>query len=74
MWQTPVDGLSLQGGATADASATTCCPTPTWCCCPAPPASCRWQANASLTYEWDFADRMLARVYWRALYRRATPA
>ena len=67
MWQTPLDGLSLQGGATfleatfgddllPDADLRLL-PGAT------PGFMPKWQANASMTYEWNFAGNLLGRVY-----------
>ncbi len=67
MWQTPVDGLSLQGGATwLDAEfGDDALPDADLRLLPGatPGFMPRWQANASLTYEWDFSDRLMGRAY-----------
>ena len=72
MWQTPVSGLSLQGGATyLDAEfGSDLLPDVDLVLLPGatPGFMPRWQANASMTYEWDFADRMLGRVYLGGRY------
>src|SRR5690606_11609367 len=72
MRQTPVDGLSLQGGATyLDAEfGSDLLPDDDLVLLPGatPGFMPRWQANASMTYEWDFADRMLGRAYQGARY------
>lgn len=72
MWQTPVDGLSLQGGATYLSSefGNDLLPDDDLVLLPGatPGFMPKWQANASLTYEWDFADSLLGRVYLGARY------
>ena len=72
MWQTPVDGLSLQGGATyLDAKfGDDQLPDADLVLLPAatPGFMPRWQANASLTYERDLADSLLGRFYLGARY------
>jgi iron complex outermembrane recepter protein len=67
MWQTPLDGLTLQGGATfleatfgddllPDADLRLL-PGAT------PGFMPKWQMNASATYEWTFAGNLLGRIY-----------
>ena len=72
MWQTPVDGLSLQGGATyLDAKfGDDQLPDADLVLLPAatPGFMPRWQANASLTYERDLGDSLLGRFYLGARY------
>src|SRR5690606_8700552 len=72
MWQTPVDGLSLQGGATwLDAQfGDDLLPDADLVLLPGatPGFMPRWQANASMTYEWDVADNLLGRVYLGGRY------
>ena len=72
LWQTPVDGLSVQGGATYLSGEFGSDPLPDEDLQLLPGATPgfmpRWQANASLTYEWDFADSLLARVFVGARY------
>ena len=72
MWQTPVDGLSLQGGATyLDAKfGDDQLPDVDLVLLPAatPGFMPRWQVNASLTYERDLADSLLGRFYLGARY------
>lgn len=72
MWQTPVDGLSLQGGATwlQAEFGSDLLPDADLVLLPGatPGFMPRWQANASMTYEWDFADSLLGRVYLGARY------
>ena len=72
IWQTPVDGLLVQGGATylnakfGDDQL----PDIDLALLPAatPGFMPKWQTNVSATYEWDVAERMLARVYLGARY------
>jgi outer membrane receptor protein involved in Fe transport len=72
MWQTPVDGLSLQGGATyLDAKfGDDQLPDADLVLLPAatPGFMPRWQANASLTYERDLGGSLLGRFYLGARY------
>src|SRR5690606_5871071 len=71
MWQ-PVDGLWLQGGATylKGEFGSDLLPDADLHLLPGarPGFMPSWQANASLTYEWDVADSLLARVFLGAGY------
>src|SRR5690606_32756498 len=72
LWQTPVEGLSVQGGATYLSGEFGNDPLPDADLHLLPGATPgfmpRWQANASLTWEWDFADRLLGRAFIGARY------
>ncbi|WP_238346161.1 TonB-dependent receptor [Luteimonas saliphila] len=72
MWRTPVDGLSLQGGATYLRArfGDDLLPDADLALLPGatPGFMPRWQANASATWEWDIAERMLGRAYLGARY------
>ena len=67
MWQTPIQGLALQGGATwlKASFGDDLLPDADLGLLPGatPGFMPTWQANASLTYEWDIGDRMLGRVF-----------
>jgi outer membrane receptor protein involved in Fe transport len=75
MWQTPLDGLTLQGGATfLDASfGDDLLPDADLRLLPGarPGFMPKWQANASATYEWTFAGNLLGRVYIGARHTSA---
>ena len=67
MWQTPLEGLTLQGGATfLDATfGDELLPDADLRLLPGatPGFMPKWQMNASATYEWTFAGNLLGRVY-----------